>query len=65
MSTKDAFSKADIELIVKADKYRESMIPTADFKSRFPAWHGWIIVDAFMAGYRAALKDKEDASGQT
>lgn len=46
--------RQDSELLHHADQFRESVLGRADIKLPYPAWHGWVIVDAWIAGHEAA-----------
>jgi hypothetical protein len=44
-------SERSSEDIVAADKFRCSLLPRADAGGQgFPLWHGWALMDAFLAG---------------
>jgi hypothetical protein len=51
----------DQELLHQAHRYVESVVPTADATAHWnsPAWHGWALREAFLAGYRAAQKEQK------
>lgn len=51
------------EDLIAADKFRETVVPRADGYSawgRFPLWHGWVIVDAYLAGLKAGREERND-----
>ncbi len=50
-------SKRPIEELKAGDDFRESLKPRADdWKGLAPLWHGWAIMDAFLAGIDYARK---------
>jgi hypothetical protein len=50
MTGKDQRTDRPIEELKAGDAFRESMIPRADLPGPYPLWHGWVIMDAFLAG---------------
>lgn len=45
-------TKRPIEELNAGDAFRKSMLPKADRldPGGYPVWHGWVIMDAFLAG---------------
>lgn len=41
--------RADDE-IEAGDAFRRDMVAKADIRDPYPAWRGWVIMDAFLAG---------------
>ena len=51
--------------LVAGDTFRNSLLPRADVKKPFPLWHGWALMDAFLAGAeyaRSSEADQRDAA---
>ena len=46
----------------RAHQFVLTMEPRADFNDPYPAWYGWAIRDAWMAGYHAGMKDESDVT---
>lgn len=46
--------------IARAHQFVLTMEPKADISNPYPAWHGWALRDAWMAGYHAGMKDEAD-----
>ena len=45
--------------IKAASDYRDSVLDKADgTMNGYPAWHGWVIVEAYLAGLKAARQLK-------
>lgn len=41
----------DIEDLIAGNAFRETLVPRADqMRAGCPLWHGWAIMDAFLAG---------------
>lgn len=58
--------RRDAEVHRMAHQFREAMVPRADLHSgHWPAWHGWVIVEAYLAGYSAAQKGAAPQAGGT
>ena len=56
--------RRDAEVHRMAHQFREAMVPRADLHSgHWPAWHGWVIVEAYLAGYSAAQKGAAPQAG--
>ena len=43
-------TKRPIEELLAGEAIRTAMLPRADIPGYYPAWHGWVIMDAFLAG---------------
>lgn len=52
----------EIEDVVAADKWRRSVLSKQDGTvGPYPYWHGWVIVDAYVAGLEAGRKEQDAA----
>lgn len=59
--------KRPIEEIVAGNAFRDTLVSRADAMSGpAPLWHGWAIMDAFLAGidYARRANDGERAAGK-
>jgi hypothetical protein len=57
-----AESDAEAALLAQADEYRAGLMSRADgVNAGAPWWYGWVIVEAYLAGYRAAKGEADDA----
>jgi hypothetical protein len=44
----------EVEVLRAGDAFRESLFPRADaHRGPYPLWHGWALMDAYLAGVRA------------
>lgn len=51
-----------IEELVDGDNFRKSVVARADtISSGYPLWHGWVIMDAFLAGIDYARANATEA----
>lgn len=46
--------------IARAHQFTLTLEPRADIHSPYPAWQGWALRDAWLAGYHAGMKDEAD-----
>lgn len=51
-----------IEEIEAGDAFVKSLVPRADASNPYPLWHGWAIMDAFLAGIDYARRDEQTAT---
>jgi hypothetical protein len=50
-----------VKELIAGDAFRESVIDRADaHNGPYPLWHGWVIMDAFLAGIDWARRARED-----
>lgn len=45
--------------LLAASEYREKQVTRADAHDPFPLWHGWVIVNAFLAGIEWQKRNSE------
>jgi hypothetical protein len=58
-------SKRPIEELQAGNAFRETLIPRADDKANL-MWHGWAIMDAFLAGIDwARAQNNEQTAGES
>lgn len=64
--TKRTASERPIEEIEAGDAFRRSVILRSDDVSNdgSPLWHGWVIMDAFLAGIDYARKTDNGSNSQ-
>lgn len=54
-----------IEEIQAGDAFRMSLVPRCDMiRVGAPLWHGWALMDAFLAGIDYARKEKDSCESQ-
>lgn len=59
MATLDSALKRPINELQAGEKFRQSLVPRADAcHGSAPLWHGWAIMDAFLAGIDYARKQQ-------
>lgn len=54
--TERTHAERPIEEIQAGDAFVQSLVPRADVARPYPLWHGWAIMDAFLAGIDYARK---------
>jgi hypothetical protein len=59
--TPQQLDSISVDDLVAASKFRDSLLSKADGQEGpFPYWHGWAIVQAYLAGLTAGRKQSEE-----
>ena len=52
-------SKRPVEELLAGEQFRDSLVVRADaWDGHYPLWHGWVIMDAFLAGIDYARREE-------
>lgn len=51
----------DLADIVASDKFRDTLLARAEIQHPYPMWHGWALMDAFLAGAKYARSERCEA----